>query len=275
MKRNLAIIKEEAEIFGLLFFGDGYTISRCPLLNILASAKNIPVAVLEIFDCQGHLADGNKKDGELICNQFLNHMREIDSGKKLTDIVMFDGASNVQLGGNVLKVHDPKLTFMRGVEHTVFLFFNDVSKIPIVNQMISSHKMIYNIFGSGIYHKPHSIVKSKYQEFQNINIGLFIGNKTRMAGSFMGMHRDLRTQKVIQATISSTEFISITTNKQFIKAVKYIHDNNSWERCYVLLKIILPCLRVLRLADSNLSGMDKVYYYSTMDKQCIEKSIKY
>ena len=37
-------------------------------------------------------------------------MREIDPGKKLTDIVMFDGAFNVQLGGNLFKVHYPKLT---------------------------------------------------------------------------------------------------------------------------------------------------------------------
>ena len=55
------MIKKEADIFGLLFLGDGATISKCPLLNILASAKNIPVAVLEIVDCQGHLARGNKK----------------------------------------------------------------------------------------------------------------------------------------------------------------------------------------------------------------------
>ena len=58
---------------------------------------------------------------------------------------MFDVASNVQLGGKLLKVHYPNLTVMRGVEHTVSLFFNVVSNIPIVNQMISSHKMIYNI----------------------------------------------------------------------------------------------------------------------------------
>ena len=34
---------------------------------------------------------------------------------------------------------------------------NDVSKIPVFNQMIRAHKEIYNLFGSGIYHKPHSI----------------------------------------------------------------------------------------------------------------------
>ena len=60
-------------------------------------------------------------------------MREIDPGKKLTDIVMFDGASNVQLRGKLLKVHYPNLKVMRGVENTVLLFFNKFSKIPIVN----------------------------------------------------------------------------------------------------------------------------------------------
>ena len=185
---------------------------------------------------------------------------------------MFGGGSNVQLGGNLLKVHYPKLTVMHVVEHTVLLFFNDVSKISIENQMISAHKMIYNIFGSGIYHKPNSIFKSKSQDFHKRNIGLFSGNKTRMAGYFMGMHRDLRMRKILQSTISSAEFLSIPTNTKFAKAVKYIHDNKSRERCYVLLKIIFPCLRVLRLADSNLAGMDKVYYYSIMTKQCIEKT---
>ena len=60
-------------------------------------------------------------------------MRENDVGKKLTDIVMFDGDSNVQLGGKLLKVNYSKLTVIRGVEHTGWLFFNDVSKIHIVN----------------------------------------------------------------------------------------------------------------------------------------------
>ena len=152
-------------------------------MNILASAKNILVAVEEIVDFQGHLADGNKKDGTFICNRFLNHMIEVDPGKKLTDMVMFDGASNVQLIGRLLKMHYPKLTVIRGVEQTVPLFFYDVSKISIVNQMIYAHKMIYIIFGSSIYQNPHSIFKSKSPEFQKRNIGLLSVNGTRMNGT--------------------------------------------------------------------------------------------
>ena len=53
-------------------------------------------------------------------------MKEIDPGKSFTDLIMFDGVSNVKLEGKLLKVHYPKLAVMHGVEHTVLLFFNDV-----------------------------------------------------------------------------------------------------------------------------------------------------
>ena len=56
---------------------------------------------------------------------------------------MFDGASNVQLGVNLLKMYDPKLTVMHIVEHTVSIFSNDVSKIRTTTQMIQAHKAIY------------------------------------------------------------------------------------------------------------------------------------
>ena len=72
---------------------------------------------------------------------------------------MFDGALNVQLEGILLKVHYLKLTVIRFFEHTSSLCFNYFSKTPIFHQMIFAHKVIYNIFGSGIYHKPHLIFK--------------------------------------------------------------------------------------------------------------------
>ena len=40
----------------------------------------------------------------------------------------------------------------------------------------------------------------------------------------------------------------------------------------MVLKILFPCLRVLRLADSKKSGMDKVFYYTKMTKISIIKS---
>ena len=87
----------------------------------------------------------------------------------------------------------------------------------------------------------------------------------------MGIQKYLRMQNVLQTTILSAEFISIPTNNKSDKAVMYIHDITSWERCYVLLNILFPCLRSIFLADINREEMEKVYYYSRMTKQCIEK----
>ena len=130
---------------------------------------------------------------------------------------MFDGSSNVHLAGESLKIHYPKITFMSEFEHTVSLFFNDVSKIPVVNQMITAHKAMYNLFGSGIYYKPHYIFKSKSYEFHNSNIGLFSENDTRMSGYLIGMHRYLCMRKALLATFSSAEFNTMALNSKFPK----------------------------------------------------------
>ena len=94
--------------------------------------------------------------------------------------------------------------------------------------MISAHKAIYNLFGSGIYHKPYYIFKSKSYEFHNRNIGLFSGNDTSMTGYFIGMHRDLRMRKALLATVSSAEFSTITLNSKLSKVVSYIEDKKNW-----------------------------------------------
>ena len=60
-------------------------------------------------------------------------MKTTDPDKSIIYVVMFDGASNVKLGGNIFQIHYLKLIVMSGVEQTISLFFNDVSKIPILN----------------------------------------------------------------------------------------------------------------------------------------------
>ena len=134
---------------------------------------------------------------------------------------------------------------MCGVEHTVPLFLNDVFKTPIVNQTITAHMEVYNLFGSGINHKTNFIFKTKSYELQNSYIGLFRGNDTRMAGYFIGIYRYLRMRKALLATFSSAQFNTMSLNSKLPKVVSYIQDNKSWERIYVILKILsLVGLRV-------------------------------
>ena len=93
-----------------------------------------------------------------------------------------------------------------------------------------------------------------------------------MAGYFIVMHIYLRTRKALLATVSSSEFNTMSLNSKLSKVVSYIQDKKSWERIYVLLKILFTCLRTFRLAYSNKAGMDKVLYYSRMTNISIIKS---
>ena len=110
----------------------------------------------------------------------------------------------MKLGGELLKSHYSKISIMRGVEHTVSLFFNYISKIPLVNQIITVHKEIYNLFGSDIYHKLRSIFKPKSYEFHNSNICLFIGSDTKKHAH----------EKKIIASVSSMEFSTMSLNSK-------------------------------------------------------------
>ena len=45
----------------------------------------------------------------------------IDSNKRISCVVMFDGSLNVKIGGYLLKINYIKLTVMHGVKYTLFL----------------------------------------------------------------------------------------------------------------------------------------------------------
>ena len=90
-------------------------------------------------------------------------------------------------------------------------------KYPFLNQMIVTHKEIYNNFGSGIYHKPNSTFKYKSKEFQKSKIGLLSDNYTITAKYVTGIYRDLSIQKILQYIIIYAEFRSMIMNKKNTK----------------------------------------------------------
>ncbi len=96
---NKRLTTENAKWFGLSWIGDGATIKRMPLLNMLAMCGSKPPAVIAILDCTGHMVDGGKIDAEFIMSFFKAKVDEFDPGKTLTDTSFFDGAANVQKAG--------------------------------------------------------------------------------------------------------------------------------------------------------------------------------
>ena len=75
------------EVYGLTIFGDGATILRTPLINILAAGVHNEAGLLDIANCTGHMAKGFKKDAEYIAKLFIPHMQRLDPEKNRYVIV--------------------------------------------------------------------------------------------------------------------------------------------------------------------------------------------
>ena len=125
MVRNLLL---ESKIFGVSIFGDGVTNTHVPLINILSSSPNNPFALLEIVDCTDQMAKGGKKDAKYLSGIVRPLVRWLEARVKsnIVDLIMFDGASNVQLAAKIVARYHPRITVCHGAEHVVSLFFSDV-----------------------------------------------------------------------------------------------------------------------------------------------------
>jgi hypothetical protein len=122
-KEIIHALNQEVGIFGLAIYGDGATIARTPFFNVLASGVHMTNACLEIHNCSSHLAEGNRKDANYIADVINNHLELIDPRKSKFDLVIFDGASNMQKAGKILEANNPRLSCIHGSEHVVSLFF--------------------------------------------------------------------------------------------------------------------------------------------------------
>ena len=149
---NKTNLLKSANVFGLSFLGDGATVKRMPLMNILAACADTPPITVSIQDCTKHLQQGGKKDASYIAEMFDDIVKEYDPNGTLTDAFFFDGAPNVQEGGAILVAKHPHSFCFHGGEHVLSLFFASLSKIKPIKLLILKTCRLYNVFGSGAHH---------------------------------------------------------------------------------------------------------------------------
>jgi hypothetical protein len=59
---NKTELLKEAKVFGFAWMGDGTTIHKMPLMNILALNVTTAFMTIMIHDCTKHMEEGGKKD---------------------------------------------------------------------------------------------------------------------------------------------------------------------------------------------------------------------
>ncbi len=112
----------------MTIFGDGATITNIALMNILATSPSNLFALLEIDDCTDQMAKGGKKDAKYLSGIVRPLIKSLEARakSKIVDLIMFDGASNVQLAARIVARYHPRITVCHGAEHVISLFFSDV-----------------------------------------------------------------------------------------------------------------------------------------------------
>ena len=58
-----------------------------------------------------------------------------------------------------------------------------------------------------------------------------------------------------------------------LRAEHDIKNGAYWKRVYIMLRTLWPVLKLLRIADSNKPGMDRLYYLTYKAMMAIEKSV--
>ena len=269
---QMKTLMSEARVFGLTLFGDGATIKTVPLVNVLAAGINNPFALLDIADCTNHLAKGGKKDARMpLIKQIESEVLDVNGKKSpgVIDLVFFDGASNVQNAGEILRAHNWRITVGHGAEHVVSLFFSDVyTKVPEFKRLSNFAKKVRNIFGS-VRHSPSAMFK-KYSRAHNkgVYIGFIKPSECRMAGEHIALLRLLRLRNALRATITSKEFLDL---RVFHTVTSILNDPEFWTWLFVMCRALYAPMRVLQLADQKTPAMDKLFYYVSQTDRMLPK----
>jgi hypothetical protein len=144
---NKTELLKEAKVFGFAWMGNGTTIHKMPLMNILAlNGTTAPMTIL-IHNNTKHMEEGGKKDAQYIANFFEGKVLEYDPQLLCTDVFYFDGASNVQKAGEILMAKFPRSFCFHGGEHVVSLFFSSFAKIkPVKEHRAGSSCILVELF---------------------------------------------------------------------------------------------------------------------------------
>ena len=109
---------------------------------MLGSNPEQTSCLLDIVDGSQHMSDGGKKDAWYIAKKFLPVMKEIDPNKELIDLVVFDGAANIQKAAQLLEEHYPRVTVQTCIEHTVALIFGCLHLLGPIHALCKFAKLV-------------------------------------------------------------------------------------------------------------------------------------
>ena len=73
-------------------------------------------------------------------------MKQVDREKELFDLVIFDGASNMQKGAELIAQHFPRVSTAVGTEHVVSNYIGKIVQLSPAKQLCGIAKKVTDVF---------------------------------------------------------------------------------------------------------------------------------
>lgn len=254
--RELAVVKHQVEEAKKKYTGQGVTLvsdgwtnaQHRPIINFLMVSSE-GATFLSSVD-----TSGQEKNAPYIAKLLEGHVNEIGH-QKIVQIVMDSAASCVAAGKLVMQKF-PTIVCSPCTAHCLDLLLEDIGNQKWIRESIDGGhdivKFITNHHASLAYFRSHS------------RLQLLKPGETRFATNFIMLQRLQQCKDELQETVVSKEY------KQWVSQPKYattglklsatILSTEFWNQTALVVKLCVPIVEVLRLADGHLPCTGKIYW---------------
>ncbi|KAL9861636.1 putative HAT dimerization domain, ribonuclease H-like superfamily [Arabidopsis thaliana] len=224
---------------GCTLMADGWKDTRQrPLINFLVYCPK-GITFLKSVDASDIYASA-----ENLCNLFAELVGIIGS----ENIVHFvtDSAPNYKAAGKLLVEKFPTIAWSPCSAHCINLILEDVAKLPhvhhIVRRMSKVTIFVYN-------HKPALNWVRKRSGWREI----IRPGETRFATTFIALQSLYQHKEDLQALVTSAdpELKQLFKTSKAKVAKSVILDERMWNDCLIIVKVMTPIIRLLRICDAD------------------------
>lgn len=245
---------------GVTITSDASTIHKRPLTNYIACAPPEPPIFLHYADATALYQDDRVKNADEV---FLGLVEAIEKvGPSNVTAVVLDNAEVMVAAMAMLSIRYVFLFCLGCLAHKVNTLVKHIisdNDMMEVSELVDKSKLIIQHFNSK--HKPHAILQQHLQNHLKQKLAFIIPADTRFGLYLLSLHRLYRMKPGIQSAVLSKEHINFCESgtAHDDDVVRIVKDDLFWDEVLKLLTLLLPLLRLIRLAELNIQVIGKFY----------------
>lgn len=224
---------------GCTIMGDGWKdVRQRSLINFLVySSKGI--CFIKSVDASDIVSDA-----QTLCNLFVEIVDVVGHANVVHMVT--DNASNYKAAGRLLNEKYPTISWSPCAAHCLNLILKDIAKMSNVESLTLLASTI-TVF---IYNHKWTLAWLRKQDNWT---EILRPGETRFATTFIALKSIFDHKSYLQAMITSQDFNSWSGSKtQKGKEVsEIVLSTTFWKECLVIIKVVGPLVRLLRLVDSD------------------------